>query len=352
MRLVTMPTARFALSLALVLAVPLNASAQNEIRARAATITLGGRLHTQYSSSSVSGAEDDFFFRRARISVDILVNDFLDGKIEPDFAGGRALLQDTFFRLTFAPEARVSIGIFKRAFSTFDISSSTDLPTIERTGVIEGLSVCPGVGGICSFSQIAQTLQLDGRDLGLRLEGSHGRVVWMATATNGPGNNVPDVNDAKSVSGRLGFRITDRVLLSGFAAAHDHLDDDDETQFFNAGGADLEFGTWRDGVHVLAGVAAGENYLIDDTPSFLTAQMLASWYLPTEGSRFVGFEPHLRLSWGDGDRSDSDDAGLLATPGFMFYVLGKNGIAADLDYYRPETGNSEFSFKVQTFLYF
>jgi hypothetical protein len=347
-----MPSARFALSLALLFAVPLSASAQNEIRARAATITVGGRLHTQYSASSVSGAQDDFFFRRARISLDILVNDFLDGKIEPDFMGGRAQLQDTFFRLTFAPQARVSIGIFKRAFSTFDVSSSTDLPTIERTGVIEGLNVCPGVEGICSFSQIAQELDLDGRDMGLRLEGSSGRFVYLATATNGPGNNVPDVNDAKSLSGRLGFRITDDLLVSGFAAAHDALDDDDETQYYSAFGGDLEFGTWRDGVHVLAGVAAGENYLIDDVPQFLTGQLLASWYLPMEGTRFVGFEPHLRVSWGDGDRSESDDAGVLATPGFMIYVFGKNGIAADLDYYRPETGNSELSFKVQTFLYF
>ena len=93
-------------------------------------------------------------------------------------------------------------------------------------------------------------------------------------------------------------------------------------------------------------------YLIDDVPQFLTGQVQASWYHPLENTRFVGFEPHVRLSWGDGDRSDSDDAGFLATPGFMFYVLGKNGIAADLDFYSPEVGDSEFSFKVQTFLYF
>jgi hypothetical protein len=208
------------------------------------------------------------------------------------------------------------------------------------------------VSGICSLSQLTQQLLLDGRDMGLRLEGSHGRFIYQTTLTNGPGNNVPDENDAKSFSGRLGFRIADGVTLSAFGAVHDALIDDEETLFFNAGGADLEIGTWREGVHVLAGVAGGENWLVDDFPAFMTAQILASWYRPLESTRFVGFEPHLRLGWGDGDRSTADDAGFLVTPGFMFYVSGRNGIAADLDYYHPQVGDSEYSFKVQTFLYF
>jgi hypothetical protein len=310
----------------------------------------------------VPDATDDFFFRRARVTVDIVINDFLDGKIEPDFAGGRALLQDTFFRLTFAPQARVAFGIFKRAFTTFDVSSSTDLPIIERNAAIEGTDLCAGVGGICSLSQLTQGLSLDGRDMGLRLEGTHGGLVYQTTVTNGPGNNVPDENDAKSVSARLGYRFTDGFLITAFGAMHDAMvcsvdqlgpceDANLETQYFPAYGADLEIGTWREGLHVLAAVVAGENWQVDEAPDFLTAQVLASWYQPM-GGRFAGIEPHLRLGWGDGDRTTANDAGFLATPGLMLYVSGRNGIAADLDYYKPDLGDSEMSFKVQTFLYF
>jgi hypothetical protein len=367
MRFVTVFPARLALFLTLLLALPRLASAQNEIRARASNISIGGRLHTQYSHSSIPDATDDVFFRRARVTVDIVINDFLDGKIEPDFAGGRAQLQDTFFRLTFAPTARLSFGIFKRAFSIWDISSSTDLPTIERNAAIEGADLCAGVGGICSLSQLTQGLQLDGRDLGVRLEGTAGRLVYLATITNGTGNNVPDENDKKSFSGRLGFRITDRILLAAFAAAHDALVEipgtPDENEYFPAFGGDLEIGTWREGFHLLAGVVTGENWeqvgrqlpgglRLAEAPSFLTAQMLASWYQPLSGSRFAGIEPHLRLGYGDGDRSVSRDEGLLFTPGLMLYVSGRNGIGADLDYYKPDLGDTEYSFKIQTFLYF
>jgi hypothetical protein len=281
-----MPTVRFALSLAL-FAVPLSASAQNEIKARAATITVGGRLHTQYSSSSVSGADDDFFFRRARISLDILINDFLDGKIEPDFAGGRALLQDTFFRLTFAPEARVSIGIFKRAFSTFDISSSTDLPTIERTGVIEAnvprrrrhLQFQPDRAGAPA-----------GRRHGASLEGLGGSLHGHGHQWTG--NNVPDVNDAKSPRG-AGIDYGPRAALR-FAAAHDQPTTTARPVLQRRGS---QFGTWREGVHVLP-ARRQEELPIDDTPPFLTDDTRSSslprcWrrYLAMEGSRFVGFGP-------------------------------------------------------------
>jgi hypothetical protein len=67
MRFVTVSSARFAFFLALLLALAIAGpvSAQNEIRARASNISIGGRLHTQYSYSSVAEATDDVFFRRA-----------------------------------------------------------------------------------------------------------------------------------------------------------------------------------------------------------------------------------------------------------------------------------------------
>ena len=80
----------------------------------------------------------------------------LDGKIEPDFAGGRALLQDTFFRLTFAPEARVSIAASSGAPPhTLEHLNILDRPSDDRAhGRDRRLERVPGVGGICSFSQI------------------------------------------------------------------------------------------------------------------------------------------------------------------------------------------------------
>ena len=188
--------------------------AQLQITARAASLSVGGLFQTQYSVSSADGdggaanAVDDFFVRRARILIDLKVGTALDGRIEPDFGGGGVGvgLADLYARMTFGRGFRLSAGQFKRAFSQFELASDTDLPTIERDARIEGVSGCPGVGGVCSFSRLAGRLQFDERDIGLRAEGDLGtRLQYMATLTNGEGRNAADVNDAKSVSGRLTF---------------------------------------------------------------------------------------------------------------------------------------------------
>ena len=66
----------------------------------------------------------------------------------------------------------------------------------------------------------------------------------------------------------------------------------------------------------------------------------------------VGVEPLARISWGDPDLDTDDDSGLLVTPGFMVYIMGRSKIGANFDIYSPATGDKEFSFKIQSFLYF
>ena len=83
-----------------------------------------------------------------------------------------------------------------------------------------------------------------------------------------------------------------------------------------------------------------------------TFQALGSYYRPLAGGRFEGVEPLLRVSWGDPDTDADDDAGIVLTPGIMLYVLGRNRIGVNLDYYSPETGSEELSLKIQSYLYF
>ena len=342
-------------------ALPASLSAQLTVSARAADISVGGLFQTQYTISSVDGsgggadAVDDVFIRRARINLDLRVG-ALDARIEPDF-GGRGAgvgLADLYARLTFGRPLRVSVGQFKRAFSLFELSSDTDLPFIERDARIEGLTSCPGVGGVCTFSRLAARLQFDERDMGLRAEGDLGsKVTYMVTLTNGEGRNAADVNDAKSVSGRATVALTPRIRLAGFGGSHDYLSGT-TTRRAGALGADVEVGTWRRGLHVIAGVIGGDNWLASTSSEFLAAQSQFSWYaaLP-EGGRFVGIEPMLRV-----DRSAAEDAAgvelsaLTLTPGLALYVAGKNWLGLNLDHYNPARGDSEWSFKTQLYFYY
>jgi hypothetical protein len=312
-------------------------------------LDFAARLHLQYANSSVESAIDDAFARRARIELNWRVNEVFDGGVEADLiAGGVA---DAWGRITFAPQLAVSVGQFKRAFSTFDLSSSNDLHIIERDGRVEGVNSCPGVGSVCTFSRFTQRLQFDARDIGLSAEGAFGeRVSYLITLTNGEGANAADVNDAKSVSGRLVVTPVEGLDLGVFAASHDYLDPDDETGRAMALGADLEWGAFRDGFHLMAGAATGDNWLLGEDGEFTTAQVMTSLYVPfAGGSRFAGIEPLLRVSWASTEDAEDEGGALLVTPGLSLYVFGRSSIALNLDRYDPDSGPSEWSLKVQMF---
>ncbi|MDH3207344.1 MAG: OprO/OprP family phosphate-selective porin [Gemmatimonadota bacterium] len=346
--------ARLLAVFALVLPLPL--SAQLEVSGRGADLRIGGRVHSQYSVSSIDAATSDFFIRRARLNVDVAVNDFLSGRVQPEFSGGSASVLDAYAQLDFSPGFRIAVGQFKRSFDIFELASSTDLSLIERDGRIEGYGVCSGVGSVCSYSRLTEALDFAGRDQGVRVEGSSGQLSYQATLTNGTGLNTSDENDRKSVAGRVTLDINENVRASGQLALHDYVDPAADNATAVAFGGDVEIGTWRDGLLVQAGLIIGDNWELDPVtsgpPSFLALQGVASYYVPVDGERVVGIEPLARISYGDPDTDTNDDNGLLITPGFMVYIMGRSKIGANFDIYSPATGDKEFSFKIQSFLYF
>ncbi|MDH3224046.1 MAG: OprO/OprP family phosphate-selective porin [Gemmatimonadota bacterium] len=342
------------------LAIPGQISGQTEISARSATVRLGGRLHTQLATSSAeSGKSFDFFNRRARLTVDVVVNDFLDARVQPDFGGGGIDLKDAYFRMSFTPAFRLSFGQFKRSFDLFELDSSTDMVVVERTGRISGVGDCTGVGGVCSLSRFTEALAYSDRDAGIKIDGSLDRgISYEVTLTNGTGTRGADENSGKSFAGRLSFEVSEGVVFSGNLSHHDYPQGD-ETGRATAFGADLDIGDFRDGTHFQFGVIAGENWLAEDPatgdgPTFVTAQAILSHYVPLSGSegRFEAVEPVARVSWGDPDTDGVSDGGVLFTPGVFLYVLGRNRIGASMDIYSPQTGDTEFGLKIQTFLYY
>jgi hypothetical protein len=334
--------------------LPAPVAAQLEVNARAASITFGGRFHMQYAHSTVDAATNDFFIRRARFIADVRMSDFLSGRVQPDFAGGVAELKDAYVTLDFSDAFALTFGRFKRPFDLFELASSTDLSLIERDGRVEGLATCTGVGSICSYSRFTERLGYADRDIGVRVSGGSGELTYQAALTNGSGG-VTDENDRKSASGRVTWAATGRVRVSGQLALHDYVDTSGDATAVAFGG-DVEVGTWRNGLLFQAALVTGDNWLaLDpqlDPATFLTWQGVVSYYHPLDGERVVGVEPLARVSWGDPNLDADDDSGILLTPGVMLYVLGRNKIGVNLDYYAPQTGSSELSFKLQSFLYF
>ncbi len=339
------------------------AAAQVKIESKAAEITLTGRVHLQWNSTSVDGPiSNEFLIRRARLTAEIDFNDWISGKVQPEYGEGESSLKDAYLRLSFDPAFRVTLGQFKRPFDLFELTSSTQIAVIERAGGIRGLDTCAGPGGICSYSRFTEKLSYSDRDIGGMVEGDLGsRVEYSASVTNGTGGNTEEENGTKSYTGRLAVAGTPDLTIAANLGAHDYERENAlgemENEYAIAFGGDLEYGNYTSGLHLQAGFTTGDNWKNLDTSgdptTFVTAQGILSYKVPLSNSRFLeAIAPIARVSWGDPDTEANDDEGLLFTPGLVAFFGGRNKLAINADIWSPSQGDTELSVKVQSYLHF
>ncbi len=323
------------------------------------TITVAGRLHTQFNTTSVSGERgSEFLIRRARVDALVRINEFVTGFVQPEYAGSRAYLRYAYMRLDFGPALNAVIGELKRPFDLFSLTSSTDILVIERTGDIRGVDGCPGVGGACSFGRFMERLQFVLPDIGLMLEGRDrgGRLTYSVSVMNGAGGNLADTNGAKSFTGRVVIAPSSNMHLGVNLALHDYVDADGANNYASAFGGDLEIGNFHGGFHLQAGLVAGDNWLnpVAGVPTrFITGQTIVTYKFPLRRSPYAeAIEPLVRLSIGNPSTATPQDGGVLLTPGLVWYISGRNKLAANVDIWRPEQGSAEWGVKVQSYLFF
>lgn len=333
--------------------------AQVQVRSQAAEIRLTGRVQTQFNTTSVTGEPgSEFLIRRARFAAELTINQLVSGKIEPDYGEGTVGLRDVYLRLTFSPALRATFGQFKRPFDLFQLTSSTDILVIERTGKIRGVGACSGPGGVCSLSQLTEKLQFSDRDIGAMLDGVHhsGKVGYMVAITNGAGQNVADENGGKSFAGRLRATPSENLAIAVNLGLHDYVHPTRGDERAAAWGADLEAGSFEEGMHVQLGVVGGENWrnlVAGDPSTFLAAQAIVTYKVPLASTRYVTHvDPVGRLSWGDPNTAIGNDDGVLLTPGVVLHFAPRNKLAVNLDFWSPAQGPSEWSLKMQSYLYF
>jgi len=336
--------------------------AQTAIRSRAIELTLRGRVHTQFSTSSTgAGSHPGFTIRRSRLTVGVQVNDLVGGLMQGDFSRGRAQLTVGYVRLHFSDAFRVSVGQFKRPFDLFQLTSSRQILVIERDGRMMGLDTCPGFGGPCSFSRFSDKLGFSNIDIGILFEGDlAGGITWATAVTNGTGRNVPDQNATKSYTARVRFPPVAGVRLGLNLGLHDYLDSlRGRNRYAPAWGLDLESGTFDGGWHMQAGLLAGRNWQFlqpgGDPTTFATAQIIVTRRVPIRGVRPgrwpEAWEPVVRLSYGDPRLGAPGRQGWLMTPGIVLHLSDLNKVAVNLDLWRSD-GATEESLKIQTYVQF
>lgn len=336
-----------------------------KIRARAIEIAISGRMHEQFNTSSVTGEpESEFLIRRARPEFDVKVNDFVEGKLGADFGEGELDLKDAYVKLEFDPALQVTFGQFKRPFDLFELTSSTQILVIERTGKIRGIEVT-------SLSRFTERLRYSDRDIGVQVTGRdrRGLLQWAAAVTNGNGANREDEDGEKAFQGRLGISPWKLLTIWGAISTTPYATEQtaggepdpsgDHTQAV-AFQVDGEWGNFDRGPHVQAGIVSGDNWRAVEgsdveAPTFVAWQAIGTYKFPVRKSRFVqALEPVFRVSQGDPDTDVENDGGVLLTPGFVVYFGGRNKIAFNYDVWVPQRDDldTESSFKAQAYLHF
>ncbi|CAN5784305.1 hypothetical protein BH23GEM10_BH23GEM10_04060 [soil metagenome] len=365
-----------------VLAVAVLAGAAPAAPARAQTapvqVTVTGRVQVQWNSTSVTAdeagsqvpiASHTFETRRVRLGARIRASDAVDGFLETDVALGRLQLKQAWMRVALDQSLSVRAGQFKKPFGLVELTSSAQLPIIERGVRIRGLTDVLAAqadgrlgtlrGGLLLGEAYAlvDAVGYAGYDLGVAVEGSHGRLAWSAGAFNGNGPDARDENDGKSVAARAVY-AADIGLPIAFGAGWSRremnwpLATSPETRAGNAFGMDAELGGFRSGWWVLADATLGDNLLTDET--FVAAQGVLSHFRATGGGPIEGVEAVGRMSWADPDRSVDGDAGMLLTPGVNLYFTGRNRVMFNWDVYVPEGSGmmTQHAARAQANLYF
>jgi hypothetical protein len=225
-------------------------------------VKLTGRLQEQFyyfdndAYSPGVGSRSSFLIRRARVEARGQISENVSVYIQPSFEGGRGLSATTTCTSTPVPpgggtptvtcrttgrsglrlrdayiEVRVARaggpttlylrgGQEKRPFSRYELTSSNNLPSIER-GAGQGL---PGRASNNLFEAAGFLAHDVGASLRLEHELDDARVVTVKVgAYNGQGESLNDVNDRKSFGARGTVAVTPKIDLGASWFAHDGI---------------------------------------------------------------------------------------------------------------------------------
>jgi hypothetical protein len=324
-----------------------------------------GQASAAFNAGAVSNA---FEIRRLRVLADARIGRRVRAVVQPDFTMATLRLLDAFVQLEVTPHVTLSVGQEKSPFQRYELTSVSSLPSIERGLRIQGLSGREGLNELLVANGYAK------RDIGAFIIVSTRTFAARAGVQNGSRESAVDVNDAKSFFGRatavvlrtpegesrLEFGASlasrDRAVCSVCAGTIAFYPD--SALRATAFGADLEWGGFRPGLHVIADVATGDNVPFTSRVNvgrntgnvtstaaplvtFRGASVVSAWRFATHGTetRLVqAVEPALRFDWVDPDTQASDDAGLLITPVVNLLFTTNMAMRVGLDWYRYREG--------------
>ncbi len=323
-------------------------------------VKVTGRLQEQFyyfdndPYAATVGSNSNFFTRRARIEARGQISENVAVYIQPSFEGGRNLtnvvttcsgvplvcrttgrsglrLRDAWIDVRFSPEASkgalyLRAGQEKRPYSRYELTSSTNLVSIER-GAGQGLLPRGSNDLFLSNGFLSHDV---GASVRYEYKLDDVRLVTLKLgAYNGQGESLNDVNNKKSFGARGTFGVTEKLDVGGSWFAHDGIVtvgsvvDSALTNY--AWGVDAQWGKPGDeGLYVL-----GE-YLDGNDATAAKNKIRGIQGLGAYNYRFksptswlYAIEPAFRIDFADPNTAVDGDRATLITAVFGIYMSSK-----------------------------
>jgi hypothetical protein len=317
------------------------------VRVNAAELTIGGRVQTQFNTTSVDDLpQSEMIIRRVRLEASVRVNPVVSGRVQPEFAGDRVAMRDAYVKFDFTPGFQMLAGKAFRPFSLLAQTSSTRILPVER-----GLTI-RGVTGLDQH-RILNELGYSDRDIGMQLMGSpRGAPLGFTYATGvfaGPlAGRLPN-DDTYQYAARAAFRPLPNASVgagwSNRAFARAAVGENVAIERGNAFEVDVEVGAFTPGFHLMAEASHGTFDPFTDS-RFTGGQAWLAYRTSAMGA-VSALEPVVRVSHSALQGPNRNLGGTLLTPGVNVYLGGWNRIMFNYDHWRPQQGGSQSSIKAQ-----
>jgi hypothetical protein len=328
-------------------------------------VKLTGRLQEQFyyfdndAYAPGVGSQSSFLIRRARVEARGQISENVSVYVQPSFEGGRPLsatttctstpvppgggtptvtcrttgrsglrLRDAYIEVRVAREGRPTTlylrgGQEKRPFSRYELTSSTNLPSIER-GAGQGL---PGRASNNLFEAAGFLAHDVGASLRLEHELDDARTVTVKVgAYNGQGESLNDVNDRKSLGARATVALTPKIDLGASWFAHDGIvtvGGVPDSAFTNhAFDLDAQYGKPGDqGLFALAEYLRGSDGTAEKARMW-GFQAVAAYNVRMKSSTslFFAIEPAIRVDLADPNSDGADDRVTTVTAVLGLYL--------------------------------
>ena len=298
-------------------------------------VKIAGRLQTQMyyfgneDYSATTGPKSNMFVRRARIQANGNITETVSFVIQPSFEEGstRLRLRDAYIDVGFQrgePRTRFTLrmGQEKRPFGRYELTSSNNLPSIER-----------GAGkGLVKFSSndLFTANGFVSHDVGAAFlvasKLSDTRMLTLQLgAYTGQGESKNDVNDAKSIGARATIGLTSKINVGASYFAHDGINGADSSYKNNAFGVDAQWGRVGDeGLYLVGDYMRGES-MADNSVHIQGISVVGAWHIRMKNPNafLYAIEPAVRFDTADPDTDTNDDGATLITAGINLYLSSR-----------------------------